>query len=87
MPPRAPKVTVSVVEKWLLTLDEAAAVCNMSDTFVRDLLRKGEFPTRRHIDAGAGGKHLFVAAEVRAFAEGRDWRAMVAAREGVAHAS
>jgi predicted DNA-binding transcriptional regulator AlpA len=87
MPARAPKVMVSVVEKWLLTLDEAAAVCNLSDTYVRDLLRKGEFPKRRHVGDADGGKNLFVAAEVRAFAEGRDWRAMVAAREAVAHAS
>lgn len=87
MSTRVPKVLVSVAEKWRLTLDEAAALCGISDSYLRTLLAKGEFPSRVHVGREEGGKNQFIASEVRAWAEGRDWRAMVTARLGVANAS
>jgi len=82
-----PKVLVSVAEKWRLTLDEAAALVGVSDSYLRELVRKGEFPPRVHVGSEHEGKNQFIAAEVRAWAEGRNWRAMVMARKEVADAS
>lgn len=81
------KIVVSVAEKLRLTLDETAALVGLSDTYLRAMERKGDFPPRVHVGDELGGKNQFVGAEVRAWAEGRDWRCMVAARTGVAHAS
>lgn len=85
---------VSVAEKWRLTLEEAAQLCGLSANSVRDLEARREFPPRTRVKLhGPGeesGKLQFVAAEVRAWANGEDWRALVEkrqAREDVAHAS
>lgn len=77
------KSIVPVSEKWRLTLSEAAALCGIGREMLYVLLRKGEFPPRVRAGDDNGGKDQFVAAEVRAWADGRDWRAMVAARTGV----
>lgn len=81
------KIVVSVAEKLRLTLQECSALVNLSDTYLRAMERRGDFPPRLHVGTELGGKWQFVAAEVRAWAEGRDWRAMVAARTEVSHAS
>lgn len=79
---------VSVSEKWRLSLDEAAALCGLGRNYVRELERKREFPPRVHVGSPDEGKNQFIAAEVRAWAEQRDWQSMVAARlQGVANAS
>lgn len=79
---------VTIAEKWRLTLTEAAALCGIGRLMLYDLLRKGEFPPRVHAGDDISGKDQFIASEVRAWADGRDWRAMVAARtKGVADAS
>ncbi len=86
-------VRVSAAEKWRLTVEEAADLCGLSENSVRDLESRGEFPPRTCVKlsgSGDGGKRQFIAAEVRAWANGEDWRAMVArrlSREDVAHAS
>jgi hypothetical protein len=60
--------------RWSLTL--TAELVDLSPNKVRELIRKGEFPPRVAVD----GKEQFVPDEVRAWAAGRDWRALVAAR-------
>lgn len=82
------KALVGAHEKWRLTLMEAAALCGIGRTVLHELLRKGEFPPRVHTGSELAGKEQFIAREVRAWAEGGDWRAMVAERvQGVANAS
>lgn len=82
---------VPVAEKWRLSLQEAAALCGVSENYVRDEEQLGRFPPR--VPARDGGaadgtcKLLYVAREVKAFADGLNWRALVAERTGVAHAS
>lgn len=81
---------VSVPEKLRWSIGEAAALCDLSTNYVRELEAKDEFPPRVRVSASAdeGGKLQFIAAEVRAWAEGRDWRSMVAARlQAAGHAS
>lgn len=76
---------VPVADKLRWSLSEAAALCGLSENYVRELIGKGEFPPRVHVrasDDDDGGKLQFCASEVRAWADGRDWRSMVAARQG-----
>lgn len=85
--PGVQAITVADKLRWSVT--EAAAMCSISRDFLYELLAAGEFPPRAHAHRGehdAGGKQQFIASEVRAWADGRDWRALVAARQGVASA-
>lgn len=68
----------TTVTKWRLSLAEACALCDLSPNYVRGLIAINEFPPR----VIAGNKPQFIATEVRAWAEGRDWRAIVAERAG-----
>ena len=78
---RAGDVGVPVESKLRWSLLEAAAMVNLSEGVVRDLEDRGEFPRRVVVpNRDDGGKMQFIAAEVRAWGDGRDWRAMVAAR-------
>jgi len=92
-PSRAPTIAapmVAVVDKLRWSATEAAAMCGISRDFLYELLKADEFPPRAHAHRGeddAGGKLQFIASEVRAWADGRDWRALVAARQEVACAS
>lgn len=88
--PRRAAVVVSVAEKLRLSLAEACALCGLSPNYLRELERRDQFPPRvvvRSHGDDDGGKTQFVASEVRAWADGRDWRALVAARSQVADAS
>lgn len=82
------KPLVGVHEKWRLSLNEACALCGIGETFLRQLLARGDFPPRVREGEASGGKEQFIAREVRAWADGEDWRALVKRRqEGVANAS
>lgn len=82
------KPMVAVSEKWRLSLSEACALCGIGETFLRQLLARGDFPPRVREGEATGGKEQFIAREVRAWAEKEDWQALVKRRlEGVAHAS
>lgn len=70
------KVPVHDRLRWSLAI--AAAVVDLCPNTVRDLIRRGEFPPRIAVE----GKKQFVPAEVRAWADGKDWRGLVAARQG-----
>ena len=82
--PRLPHVALSDKLRWSML--EAAAMVSKSDTYVRELERRGQFPPRVTVPAmrgsGPGTESEFIAAEVRAWADGRDWEAMVVARLG-----
>lgn len=80
--------TVPVADKLRWSLSEAAAMSSICPNTLRALLGRGEYPPRVRIATGDedDGKLQFVASEVRAWADGRDWRAMVAARLGVSDA-
>ncbi len=83
----APIVPVTDKGRWTLT--EAAAYCNVSPNCASDMEKRGEFPPRVAVPYGKGSKGLFVAREVRAWADGLDWRSLVneRLRPEVAHAS
>jgi hypothetical protein len=67
---------VSVAERLRWTLTIVAAMVDLCPNKVRALERRGEFPPRVAVD----GKEQFIPDEVRAWAAGRDWRALVAER-------
>lgn len=70
--------------KLRLSLAEAAHVLGLSSNTITALEARGDFPRRVRVPAVAGGegrKLQFIAREVEAFANGLDWRAMVAERQ------
>jgi predicted DNA-binding transcriptional regulator AlpA len=67
---------VPVVDRLRWSLAIVEAMVDLSANKIRELIRKGEFPSRIAVD----GKEQFVPDEVRAWAAGRDWRNMVKAR-------
>lgn len=71
-----PSIVVPLGELLRWTLEITSAFVDLSPNKIRDLERRGEFPRRVAVD----GKEQFVPDEVRAWAAGRDWRSMVAAR-------
>lgn len=75
-PAKAPKppLAPSDLLRWSLCL--TAELVDLSPNKVRELIVRGEFPPRVAVD----GKEQFVPAEVRAWAAGDDWRALVACR-------
>ena len=85
--PRVVRVPIPDRLRWCLA--DVCDLVSMTENYVRELERKGEFPPRVAVRSGPeddGGKDQFVAAEVRAWADCQDWRGMVAARQ-VADAS
>lgn len=83
---KKPKVVVPIQELLRWTLEITSAFVNLSPNKVVDQMKRGLFPPRVAVD----GKEQFVPDEVRAWAAGRDWRSMVAARlatEGAARES
>lgn len=88
--PRASGCIVPVADKLRWTVAEASAICGIGRSYLYELLKVDGFPPRAHVNKGEddeGGKLQFIASEVRAWADGRDWRALVALRHEVAHAS
>lgn len=75
---RVPAVPVADRLRW--TLGEAAAMTGVGENTLRDLEQKRKFPPR--VSVAGTTKWLFVASEVRAWADNRDWQAMVEARCG-----
>jgi hypothetical protein len=75
-----PPISAGELLRWSLTL--TAQLVDVSPNTIRDLIRKDEFPPRVHVPGkdGRNGKEQFVPDEVRAWAAGRDWRALVAER-------
>jgi len=67
---------VPVVDRLRWSLAHVAELVDLSENKIRELERRGEFPPRVAVD----GKDQFIPGEVRAWAEGRDWRALVAER-------
>lgn len=67
-------------------------MCGLSRNYLLELSQKGQFPPRvrvRTSDEDQGGRWQFIAFEVRAWADGEDWRAIVSRRlaREVHHAS
>lgn len=75
-----PEVPIQDRLRW--SIGEAAAMVSRAESVIRDLERKGLFPPRVRVVLGTDVRDQpqFIAAEVRAWAEGRDWRSMVSAR-------
>ena len=71
---RLPPITASERLRWSLTI--VSELVDLSPNKIRELERKNQFPPRVAVD----GKEQFVPDEVRAWAAGRDWRALVAER-------
>lgn len=87
---RTVEPVVAVPDRLQWTLEQTAAMVGRSTPYVRALEAKGEFPPRLELPAMRGGDgdrctSAFVAAEVRAWAAGLDWRRMVDARNGWRH--
>jgi len=84
--PRKPDVPIEKRLCW--TIAETCAVIGggTSENYVAALEARQEFPPRYRLPSmkpgDAGRKCVFVAREVRAWIEGRDWRAMVDERLG-----
>lgn len=87
--PRYVQPSVPVADRLRWSIGEAASMVGRAESSVRKLERLGLFPPRVPATPGTDNpdKPQFVAAEVRAWSEGRDWRAMVASRTGAANAS
>lgn len=80
-------MSVPVADRLLWNMSEASDIAGgFATNYISALEAKGEFPPRVRLPAmrneGEGRKRMFVAAEVRAWANGEDWKAMVTARNG-----
>lgn len=80
-PSSLPRVPVPDKLRW--SVREVCEMCGLSRNFLVELERKGEFPPHIWVRTGpehSGGKFQYVAAEVRVWSAGGDWKAMVEAR-------
>jgi hypothetical protein len=75
-PARTGAQSIPAVDRLRWSLALVADLVDLSANKIRELIRKDEFPPR----VAVHGKEQFVPDEVRAWAAGRDWRAIVAER-------